>query len=180
MLLWDSSIFLDHKARGSGRAESSGIKQTNAQALHGVGDSSCDAPIRQGALFARAHLPASLSYGWPNGCVRETGELIAIEVDRLSSGNFSTNTYAPGGHIIAQHRLLMARGWAVIHVPLYMWDRLSDAVRSAWLLQARRRLCYVCFRALALKRGQVLPTVKELPPCMCCARLTRDGSGAAA
>ena len=76
--------------------------------------------------------------------MRETGELIAIEVDRLSSGNFSTNTYAPGGHIIAQHRLLMARGWAVIHVPLYIWARLDNAVRGAWLLQARcRSCCYV-------------------------------------
>ena len=78
------------------------------------------------------------------------------------------------------NRLLMARGWAVIHVPLYIWDRLNDAVRSAWLLQARRRLCCVCPRTLAMKRKQALPTAKELPPCMCCARLVRDGSDAAA
>ena len=111
--------------------------------LQDVGGTLCDAPVREGAQFAWAHMPASLPNCWPHGCVHETGELIAIEVDRLSFGNFSNNTYAPGGRISAQHRLLVARGWAVIHVPRYMWAKLDNAVRGAWLLQAQCRPgCY--------------------------------------
>ena len=70
-----------------------------------------------------------------------TGELVAVEVH--GRHQFSANTRAPAGRIIARHRLLVARGWAVIHVPGYMWGALDDAVRGAWLLQARRHLC--CF-----------------------------------
>ena len=122
-------------------------------------------PSDRGARFARAHLPVSLPYSWPHGCVRETGELIAIEVD--SAQSFSNNTYAPGGHIIAQHRLLVARGWEVIHVPQHMWDRLDNAVRGAWLLQARRRLCCVWFRFPATERKQVFCPLQKscLPAC---------------
>ena len=69
--------------------------------------------------------------------VNGTGERIAVLVD--GPHRYSTNTYAPGGRTIAQHRLLAAPGWAVIHVPGYVWAKLSNAVRGAWLLQARCR-----------------------------------------
>ena len=39
--------------------------------------------------------------------------------------------------MLARHRLLAARGWAVISVPYYVWYELDDAGRGAWLLQAR-------------------------------------------
>ena len=38
--------------------------------------------------------------------------------------------------MLARHRLLAARGWAVISVPLYVWNELNDAARGAWLMQA--------------------------------------------
>lgn len=71
-----------------------------------------------------------------HGCVHGTGELIAIEVH--GRHQFTSNTRAPTGRILARHRLLVARGWAVTHVPSYVWGMLDDAVRGAWLLQARR------------------------------------------
>ena len=69
--------------------------------------------------------------------MRETGEQIALEVN--GQHDFSNNTRVPTGSLISRHRLLMARGWAVIHVPIYLWAELTDAVRGAWLLQARHR-----------------------------------------
>ena len=39
--------------------------------------------------------------------------------------------------MLARHRLLAARGWAVISVPSYVWNELDDAGRGAWLMQAR-------------------------------------------
>ena len=66
------------------------------------------------------------------GCA---GKRIALEVDGPS--HFAANTLAPGGAMLARHRLLAARGWAVISVPYYVWERLSEAGRNAWLMQAR-------------------------------------------
>ena len=83
--------------------------------------------------------------------MRETGELIAIEVE--GPHEFLNNAFAPRGRIIAKHRLLVARGWAVIHVPYYMWAKLDNAVRGAWLLQARCRSC--CSELLRFKCKQV-------------------------
>lgn len=113
--------------------------------------------MNRGARFARAHLPAALSYCWPRGCVRETGELIAIEVE--GPHRFSNNTHVPGGSIIAQHRLLVARGWAVIHVPHYMWAKLDNAVRGAWLLQARCHFGCCWFRPLAVGNASRWPVL---------------------
>ncbi|KAK9831432.1 hypothetical protein WJX81_004289 [Elliptochloris bilobata] len=61
------------------------------------------------------------------------GERIALEADGPS--HFAVNTHRPGGSMIARHRLLAARGWAVVSIPYYLWDHLKDAVRGAWLLQ---------------------------------------------
>ena len=63
------------------------------------------------------------------------GERIALEADGLSQ--FTTNTLAPCHRLITRHRLLAARGWLLISVPCYLWQRLNDAGRGAWLLQAR-------------------------------------------
>lgn len=86
-------------------------------------------------LLSRVASVSMSSDNWLRGCVHGTGERIALQMDRPSE--YSFNTYAPSGPTIAQHRLLMARGWAVIRVPGYMWMKLDDAVRGAWLLQAR-------------------------------------------
>ncbi|KAK9841811.1 hypothetical protein WJX81_004571 [Elliptochloris bilobata] len=54
-------------------------------------------------------------------------------------GPFTANTRSPGGSMIARHRLLSARGWAVISVPYFLWEELTDDVRGAWLLQEIER-----------------------------------------
>ena len=67
--------------------------------------------------------------------VGRAGERIALEVD--GPHHFAANTLAPGGGMLARHRLLAARGWAVVSVPYYAWDQLNNAGRGAWLMQAR-------------------------------------------
>ena len=67
--------------------------------------------------------------------VVRAGERIALEADGPS--HFNANTLAPGGPMLARHRLLAARGWAVISVPYYVWNELKDDGRGAWLMQAR-------------------------------------------
>lgn len=52
-------------------------------------------------------------------------------------GRFFANSHAPSGNMIIRHRLLAARGWAVLSVPHYLWAELSSDLRRAWLLQAR-------------------------------------------
>ena len=63
------------------------------------------------------------------------GERIALEADGPS--HFAANTLAPGGAMLARRRLLAARGWAVISVPYYVWEKLNNDGRGAWLMQAR-------------------------------------------
>ena len=65
----------------------------------------------------------------------DAGERIALEANGLS--HFTTNTLAPCHRLITRHRLQTARGWLLISVPCYLWQRLNDAGRGAWLLQAR-------------------------------------------
>ena len=67
--------------------------------------------------------------------VGRAGERIALEADGPS--HFAANTLAPGGAMLARNRLLVARGWAVISVPYYVWAELNDDARGAWLMQAR-------------------------------------------
>ena len=98
------------------------------------------------AWVAPAHVQAPRLIAW---LCHGTGERIAIEVD--GAHKFSSNTHAPGGSIIAHHRLLVARGWAVIHVPSYVWGALDSSGRRAWLLRARS-----CFGA-PLKAAQQVP-----------------------
>ena len=71
--------------------------------------------------------------------VGRAGERIALEAD--GPYHFAANTLAPGGAMLARHRLLAARGWAVISVPGYVWKELEDAGRGAWLMQARLLRC---------------------------------------
>ena len=71
--------------------------------------------------------------------VGRAGERIALEAD--GPYHFAANTLAPGGAVLARHRLLAARGWAVISVPGYVWKELEDAGRGAWLMQARLLRC---------------------------------------
>ena len=83
----------------------------------------------------------SVSHMWPGYCcelhpvLRCAGERIALEAD--GPYHFAANTLAPGGALLARHRLLAARGWAVISVPYYVWNELNDNGRGAWLMQAR-------------------------------------------
>ena len=65
----------------------------------------------------------------------DAGERIALEAD--GPYHFTANTLAPNHRLIMRHRLLAARGWLLISVPSYLWQRLNDAGRGAWLLQAR-------------------------------------------
>ncbi len=64
-----------------------------------------------------------------------TGERIAVMA--VGPHHISTNTRAPSGRFIAKHRLLAARGWAIVCVPDYVWAKLDHALQDAWLLQAR-------------------------------------------
>ena len=50
--------------------------------------------------------------------------------------------------MLVRRRLLAARGWAVISVPYYVWDRLNDDGRGAWLLQARLLRCSLILACL--------------------------------
>ena len=68
----------------------------------------------------------------------DAGERIALEAD--GPFQFTANTLAPCHRLITRHRLLAARGWLLISMPSYLWQRLNDAGRGAWLLQARRPL----------------------------------------
>ena len=107
------------------------------------------------------------------------GEQIALQVDRPDK--FSFNTSAPSGPTIVRHRLLMARGWAVTHVPGSMWAKLDDAVRGAWLLQARYHIasCENLFALFAAGACALTPDA-ELPPCNVLRLSIRDGWVAAA
>lgn len=60
-------------------------------------------------------------------------ERIAIEVD--GPHHFTANTCQPLGEMLARHKLLKARGWAVISVPFYSWSNKSTDLRIKYLSQ---------------------------------------------
>lgn len=95
--------------------------------------------------------------------INRAGERIALEVDGPS--HFAANTLAPGGAMLARHRLLAARGWVVISVPYYIWNRLNDAGRGAWLMQARPH-CLM----LPASHWRCFRRIRAI--CMRCAKLT--------
>lgn len=58
-----------------------------------------------------------------------------MEVDGPS--HFMVNVHQPTGVLLARQRLLAARGWHVISVPHFVWQRCSEAERDALLQQVR-------------------------------------------
>ena len=100
---------------------------------------------------------------------RGAGEHIALEAD--GPYHFAANTLAPGGAMLARHRLLAARGWAVISVPSYVWNELADAARGAWLMQARllrSPLGAVCLVSLPVRAPSAGAAHSEhMPPHRC-------------
>ena len=71
------------------------------------------------------------SFGLPG----RAGGRIALAAE--GQGRFFANSHLPTGNMIVRHRLLAARGWAVLSVPYYLWAELSEDLRRAWLFQAR-------------------------------------------
>lgn len=65
--------------------------------------------------------------------MRHAGQRIAIEAD--GPHHFTANGVQPLGEMRARYRLLDARGWSVLSVPLLVWKAHSDDAAHRTFLQ---------------------------------------------